>query len=847
MKKILLAGCLWPALMNAQEVKPVLSEDYLALIYKDSSVFKKRDTTNSLKQAPLQYKGYAFQNQYQVKRIRIIHNNTIQLSQVNTHYLRFSGSFSSNIESKHHNRIPLLQEQYAQGRSGNGTLRWQGPETGELFSYGPAMNSLEYDGSNYAYDLNGRLTAAGTGNGKPANIYSNSILRPATGISNNLVFNTRYQQSYSNYLSVCFKAGQNYEKTMLVRNKNKAGSYSVTAEGKYNKTSLYSGVTFFEEKFDHSNRNGYLNRAYMNSLLSPASFSNSQGPMTGNQQRAYSQYADNPLFLLENEQQGVVQKQQYIYLNLETYTRKLKFKLNQSVEKNRQQNNESYAPGTAFFPAGKPVNRHSNDNNYQLRGEIVYTIPFNSYKFNAQLTGVYQYADKRSSIVYNTAVPYHYQRRAHDASFSFQPVYRADKSETGITLNNKFYASSTSASNHFWLPNITAFHWLREIFGIYRLNLKLTASYNRFDNEVPVNQSFATTGLIQQNPAMAGQFLPVTEVKNFNGLAPVEHREYLAGLEIQYNKIQFSANSFYRNIANDIFPYYQGNELILENIASHYNRGTELQLEINPYLYGQEKVNVGGGISFITWKSQVTGVKDGFNRLPLFGFSNVHKALVKGEPLGVIMGNSWLRDAGNNRIIGSDGFPLVDNQLKVLGNPNPDFIMKFSQKLRYKKWDAYVDWEWKKGGVMWNGTAAMLDYYGRSASTGDERTIVNYVFDGVQANGGHNNIPVNFYDPSLPISQNRWVRYGASGVTEAYIQKGDMLRISMISISWKTQLRKYLQQLSMSLYVNNLLIWSPYKGADPGQLLYDQSGSQGLDFFNLPAMRAAGFKMAIQF
>ena len=74
-----------------------------------------------------------------------------------------------------------------------------------------------------------------------------------------------------------------------------------------------------------------------------------------------------------------------------------------------------------------------------------------------------------------------------------------------------------------------------------------------------------------------------------------------------------------------------------------------------------------------------------------------------------------------------------------------------------------------------------------------------------------------------------------------------MLRISMISVSWKTSLRKYLQQLTMSLYINNLLIWSPYKGADPSQLLYEQSGSQGLDFFNLPAMRTAGFKMAIQF
>ena len=848
MKKILLAGCLWPALINAQEVKPVLSDDYRSLIYKDSSVFKRRDSTNSLNMAPLKYNGYPFKNQYLVKRIRIIHNNTLQLNEVNTHYLKFSGSFFSDIESKRHNRIPLLQEQYAQGRSGNGTLRWQGPETGELFSYGPAMNSLEYDGSNYAYDLNGRLTAAGTGNGNPARIYNNSVLRPATGISNNLVFNTRYQQSYSNYLSVCFKAGQHYEKTMLVRNKNKAENYGVTAEGKYNKTSLNTGFTFLGEKFDHSNRNGYLNRVYMNSLLSPVSFSNSQGLMTGNQQRAYSHYADNPFFLLENEQQGEVQKQQHIYLNLETYTRKLKFKLNQSVEKNRQQNEESYAPGTAFFPAGMPVNRNNSDHNYQLRGEIVYTVPFTSYKFNAQLTGVYQYSDKRSTINYNNAASlYRYQRRAHDASFSFQPVYRANKSESGITLNNKFYASNTSASNHFWLPNITAFHWIREIFGNYRLNLKFTASYNRFDNEVPVNQSFATTGLIQQNPALAGQFLPMTEVKSFNGLAPVEHREYLAGLEIQFNKIQFSANSFYRKISNDIFPYYQGNELILENIASHYNRGTELQIEINPNLYGLEKVIVGGGISFITWKSLVTGIKNGFDRLPLFGFSNVHKALVKGEPLGVIMGSSWLRDAGNNMIIGSDGFPLVDNQLKVLGNPLPDFIMKFSQKLRYKKWDAYVDWEWKKGGDMWNGTAAMLDYYGRSASTGKERHIVNYVFDGVQANGGHNNIPVNFYDPSQPFAQNRWVRYGAAGVTEAYIQKADMLRISMISVSWKTQVKKYLQQLTMSVYVNNLLIWSPYKGSDPNQLLYDQYGSQGLDFFNLPAMRTAGFKMAIQF
>lgn len=847
MKKLLLAGCLWPALMHAQEVKPVISEDYRALIHKDSIDAKIRDSTNSLRTAHLQYNGYAYNYQYRVKKIRITQNNMLRIKQLNNHYLKFSGAVSSSIESKQHNRIPLLQDQYAQGRSANGMLSWQGPETGELFSYGPALSMLEYDGSNYAFDLHGRLTTKGTGNGKPANPYNNLLFRTATGKSNNLVFTTRYEESYYNYLSLTFKAGQHKEKTILTHNNNQSGYYNITADGKYNRTTLNTGYTYRDEKFNYSNRNGYLSRVYMNSLLSPVSFSNSQGLMNGNQQRSFSPLADNPLFLLENKEQGVVQKQQILYLNMETATRRFRFKLNQSLEKNRQQNNESYAPGTAFFPAGSVVNRNTKENSYQLRGDIVYTIPFNNYKFNAQATGTYQYADKRSAIGYTASSAYQYQRSTHDASISFQPVFRAGKIETGITLNNKFYVSNTSARNLFWLPNITAFHWFRELFGTYRLNARLTASYNRFANEVPVNQSFAATGLIQQNPALAGLYMPVTEVKSFNGLAPAEHREYLAGIEIQFHKLQFSVNSFYRKIDNDVFPYYQGNEMILKNMASHYIRGTELLLEINTNLYGEKKVQAGGAINFTSWKSRVTHVTDGFNFQPLFGFSNVHKALVKGEPLGVIMGSSWLRDAGNNVIIGNDGFPLTDNQLKVIGNSNPDFIMKFSQKLRYKKWDVYVDWEWKKGGVMWNGTAALLDYYGRSATTGEERMVVNYVFDGVQANGDHNNVPVKFYDPSLPVSQNRWVRYGPAGVTEAYIQKADILRISMISVSWKTMIKKYLQQLSLSLYVNNLLIWSPYKGVDPGQLLYDQSGSQGLDFFNLPAMRTAGFKMAFQF
>ncbi len=849
MKKLLLAGCLWPALINAQVVQPVLSEDYRTLIRKDSSAVRWKDSSNSLRHAPLHFTGYIFRNQFLVKRVQISRNNKLQLQPANTHYLYFSGSFASTIETKHHNRTPLLQEEYAQGRAVNGQLNWQGPETGELFSYGPALANLEFDGSSYAYDKLGRLTIAGTGNGIRANNYSNSLLRPSTFFSNNLVVSARYQTAYSKYLGVQFKAGQSSEKTILLHNKNKARHYTVTANSQLNKLMLNAGYTFREEKFDHSNRNGYLNRIYMNSLLSPVSFSNSQGLTTGNQQRAYSPMADNPLFLLDNPQQGSVQQQQTVYLNQEHRFGNVKIKLSQSLEKGKQQNRESYQPGTAFFPSGVSVNRNSYDKNYQLRGEIEYTVPFDNYKFNAQLNGIYQHAVKQSVIDYmDIPVHYRYQRSVQDASISFLPYYRSGSIETGIALNNKFYVSNTSVKNNFWLPSISAYHLFRELFDSYSCSLKLTASYNRFDSEVPVSQSFAGTGLVQTNPSLAGLFLPQAEVNGFTGLHPVEHREYQAGLEFMFkNKIQVTAGWFHRRINNDVFPFVQGSRLILDNMASHYTRGTELQIEFNRYLSGSKKINAGGALLFIKWKSRVIDVKDGFNFHPLFGFSNVHKALVRGEPLGVIMGNSWLRDAESRKIIGSDGFPLVDNQLKVLGNPIPDFILKFSQKLRYKQWDLFIDWEWKKGGDMWNGTAAMLDYYGRSANTGTERNTRDYIFEGVLINGNHNSLPVNFYDPALPFSQNRWVRYGAAGVAEDYIQKADMLRISMISISWNKMIRKFLPRLSLGLYANNLLIWSPYKGTDTNQLMYDQAGSQGLDFFNLPATRTAGFKMSIQF
>jgi hypothetical protein len=82
---------------------------------------------------------------------------------------------------------------------------------------------------------------------------------------------------------------------------------------------------------------------------------------------------------------------------------------------------------------------------------------------------------------------------------------------------------------------------------------------------------------------------------------------------------------------------------------------------------------------------------------------------------------------------------------------------------------------------------------------------------------------------------------------EPYIQKGDNIRIHTLSLAYDLKIKKCLQRIRLTAYAHNLLVWSAYKGADPNQLLYDQPGSAGLDFFNLPSTKTYGISAAIQF
>jgi hypothetical protein len=841
--KRLLLLLLLPAFAYSQEVTPIVTKDYLELIHTDSLPVNRfwPDTMNSIKQSSLsinrQYNGF------QVGRIRIKHG-VLNIEPYIESSLTLSGEFNTRVEIKRINQTPELQNEYVQGRSQNGALVWRGAETGEAFSYGPALSSLEFDGSNYAYDENGKLAPAAAGNGRKANSYNNSIFRTASLLSQHLRLQGQYRTGSNVYLNGTVKLGHSRENTIIRYNNNGSHNASGTLEAKWKNVSLTGIYTFLRDEFSNPNRNGFLQRAYQNALLSPVSFDVAQNARSASQQ-AYSNSADNPVYQLTGNGNRFGQTHQTGSLIFERKFRPFIYKLTQSVEHLHQQSREGYKPGSAFFPFGIAIDRTRKDVNYLLKGNATYNFSFNTYRLSGALGMHYSYTSNLSAIGYSLPAAYRYQRSAHDASVSYLTEYRWDDVEAGLNLANKMYASNTTANNSFFLPNAGAYVRWEGPRGSYDFNIKLSGLYNRFNNELPVGRSFAQNNLLQYTTQQAFQFFPVTEVRSFDNLEAIEHTEWSGRLEIGYkSNIILYGELFNRKTANDIFPVMENGGLVLRNIASHLNRGLELGLTAN---HNHHNFNATHTFSFFRNRSKVNDVKAGYDQTPLAGFRNIYTAIVKDAPLGSIVGTSYQRDANNNILIGADGFPLVNTNPAIIGNPIPDFTMKMASNISWRKWYLDMCWEWKKGGQMWNGTQAVLDYYGRSASSAAARNTTGFIFDGVLQDKQPNNIPVTFYDVNTPVEQNRWTRYGHSGIGEEYIQRADVLRLNNISISYKQRIKRYVKQLSVSLFASNLIVYTSYKGADPNQLLYDYPNASGLDFFNLPSAKTFGCNISIQF
>ncbi len=791
-----------PPAVAQQPVTPITSSDYQSLIETDSlpTITKaNKDTTKPLRLK----KAFTNYNNIFYRGIRTvsIHNGGIDLIPADNRFLRISGDYTIAAAVRTTNKKPALQNEYVQGESRNGQLTWLGPETNELFSYGPAIHTAAYDGP----------------------VYNNNLFRKGYLLSHSLSAKANIlANSYTPLWSFFLATNHIHENKTIPDNTNNEDRLSLSVEKFIKKISIKGAYNYFSSDFSNDNGNGFLNRVYENALLTPISYGNAQNP-----QKAYSNQADNPLFLLNHNGHYDRLTQQTGSLALEKAKGTFNFGLSSSLDAIDQNSNQSLKPGTAFYPTGLPYTRQQNEKHYTAAAYSTYKIQHPIDHLQSSATINYHYNNDDIKIAYpDAAAFYHYTRASNEGTLSFNATYERDYFNTGLNIGDKVYHSTTTQKSSWFLPELGAFAAGHNLRGLW---IKLAATYSAFYSEPNLNHSYTPYLLTQLSPQQFFSFMPTTELQSFMLASPIQHQEFTAKAEIDVQEwFCIFADLSLRNNKNNPFPTYENHQLLLNTLADIRYKGLELTLIPKTIFAINGDLSISNNISFYTYSNTVTHIDNGQDSLAIAGFSTVHNTLIKGQPLGVITGNTWLRDANHKKLIGPDGFPLASDKPSVIANPTPAYTLKFSHMITWSRLALDIEWEYRKGGDVWNGAQAVLDYYGRSAITGAERSLANY-------------------NPQLPVQQNKWVRYGYTGVAESYIQKADNIRLHLLSLAYTINIKKYLQRIRLTAYAENLILWSAYKGADPSQHLFDQSDASGLDFFNLPSSKSFGLNASIQF
>ncbi|MDY8135255.1 carboxypeptidase-like regulatory domain-containing protein [Aquimarina sp. 2201CG5-10] len=775
-------------------------------------------------------------------------------------------SLTTEFRFVQNKNLPLLQKTYAQGRPFNGQNTFFGAETGETFSYGPRLLSLEFDGNTYPYDSNGSLVPIGAGSGKSAIPYDNTIFETSVTNTSSLFFNVTtdsnlFEFNYKNKTQEgIFGRQTSYLNDFSLEYRNPKNAY---------KTVIWDTFLKYTNSSDNQpNINGFHNNLLLNNWATPISFDNSQGSvLSDNTQRSFSpDRFNNPDWLLQNNRNRV--KNTSFIASIQNKIRvsnDIYFKTALSYRNSVNTQRFGVVKNTTGFSEGYRSDKKIQEDNFNTsvlfklekylddsKIELASNTNFTHKRLKYSLSegfGLEDFTFQNALLQTNRNV----DLQRNTLRLFNKLSYTIADWKTTVSIANSSFVSSIQ-KNEWFLPTLQVKLDLENIFDIYGLNYFTVSASTAYDvNKTSLfykNQSHnsllfspeESLGYLANQDLFVTNELKLEKKKNYELSANLDFDLFYGDLDVQLGFTYYNSTT-----DNSVFPVYDQNQFQLRNIADIRNRGFEFDLSLP--VYNNNGFTYIPKLIFTSYRTKVLKIHASEETIPIAGFSSVSKNLIKDQPAGVIVGTAFARDSQNNIIIDNQGFPLVANERKVIGDPTPDYTIGFSNTFNWKRihLDFLIDYQ--KGGDVWNGTQNVLNYLGTSQQSADQRSITSFVFDGVNTSGIPNSIPVDFANPINGISENRFVRYGFEGVAEEAIEDGSYINLKSINLSYllkKDRDNHFIRELDIGIYGNNLFTWTRYRGASPYSSLFGHSSGQGLHFFNTPITSEIGIKINIK-
>lgn len=796
------------------------------------------------------------------------------------------------------NKLPELQNTYAQGSFNNGVARYNGPETAEGDTWGPLISNLEFDGdTDYFFDKGGRLVPKGTGNGVAARAYD-----PYTFFVKGKTYDLNASVSGGSESIKYYISGGRLNQTGIAPNTDfTRNSFRATIETDISdKLSASMSANFVNSGGTLAQKGSNINGIMLGLLRNTTTFDIGNGkvgqaaaddPSTyvnpDGSQRSYRWGVyDSPYWVVNKNptNDNVNRIIGYAGLKYElTDWAFLAYKIGVDNYSSRILGAFDINQGGFGSNAGSVTQSFAG--NTDLNSDLTLGI-------NRQLTDGVSLSALVGYNVFNTNYTQQYTQGTTLAAPNFYHISNASDYITGESISRKrihgLYGTVDLGFNDWAFLNLTARNdWSSALpvgnnqYQSYSASLglavtealginsdfidygKLRLSYGVIGNDAPI---YSTTNTFTQ--ALSGgdgfitditfpafgtnAFERSTQLANAE-LRPEKARTYEAGAELKFLNGRLGLDvTYYDTRSEDIIiavqlPATTGYTSAVLNSGVITNTGWEIVGDINPIKTRDFNWDI--AVNFTTYDNIVETLAEGIEDIGLAGFTSTSVDLVPGLPYSVIYGDVFKRDANANLIIGSNGWPIQEATKKALGDPNPDFTVGVRNSFSYKGVTLSALLDIREGGDMWCGTCGILDYFGTSKQSADERNDV-IVFDGVLEDGTPNNIPVAIaQSPTSSEAQFYRRRFGFGGISEMSIYDTSWLRLREVTIRYSLPSSilgdNMFKGVDIALTGRNLWLKTDYPGIDPETNLTGTSNGYGLDYFNSPNTK--GYSATVTF
>ncbi|MFZ1809375.1 MAG: SusC/RagA family TonB-linked outer membrane protein [Cyclobacteriaceae bacterium] len=440
-----------------------------------------------------------------------------------------------------------------------------------------------------------------------------------------------------------------------------------------------------------------------------------------------------------------------------------------------------------------------------------------------------------------------------------------------LNLNGTQEAASTIAGTYFYPAADVAWQFtqLPALANNSVLSFgKLRLAYGQVGVEPPAYRSQTTYEGFTYNayddgldPLLYGGGFRYNDDKGNPNLKPEVKTEFEIGTDLRLLKNKLSLGfTYYSNEINDLLfevglSPSSGFNSAFANAGTMTNKGIELDASYTIFKNRDWQVNMYG--NFNNNKNEVTDLK-GTESIELTTQSISSRA-VQGQSLGVLWSTRAQRNADGTLALDLNGFPQIDPDQGVTGDPNPDWRGGLGVSTSYKGLSFNILFETFQGADFADRSRFVLYQFGTHADVGNEVTLTQ---DLVNSNGtvftAGTTVRGNIEDFGAgPVLKDEgWYTslgggLGGSAINEFGISNGSWTRLREISLAY-TLNNAFVERMKLTSVVlgvtgRNLKLWTDVQGIDPE---INQSGVDngfGIDYFTNPSTRSWVFSLKVNF